>query len=195
MDARKTGEMIRSLRREKGMTQKDLSGRLHVSVQAVSKWERGLGCPDVALLSSLARVLDVPAETLLNGRLNINPPNGGNMKRIKFYQCPLCGNLMTATGNAEISCCGRKLEPMKMKMADEMHALKITDVEDEKLVSFAHPMEKGHHLTFLAAVGYDAVHVTKLYPEGASEVRMPRIPWAKYYCGCSEETATLFLSK
>ena len=195
MDATKTGEMIRSLRKEKGMTQSNLAEQLHVSVQAVSKWERGTGYPDVALLADLSRLLEVQMETLLSGQKKANSPDGGNMKKIKFYQCPDCGNLLTATGNAEINCCGRKLEPMKMKAADEMHALKITDVEDEKLVSFAHPMEKGHHLTFLAAVGYDAVHIVRLYPEGASEYRMPRIPWAKYFCGCSEERGMLFYSK
>ena len=65
MDCRKTGEMIRALRKEKGMTQRTLAEHLHVSVQAVSKWERGLGCPDVALLADLSRLLGVQAETLV----------------------------------------------------------------------------------------------------------------------------------
>lgn len=195
MDCRKTGEMIRALRLEKGMTQKKLAEEMHVSEQAVSKWERGLGCPDVALLADLSRLLGVQAETLLLGQKKANAPDGGNMKRIKFYQCPDCGNLLTATGNAEIICCGKRLSPMKMQAADELHALKISDVEDEKLLSWLHPMEKAHHLTFVAAVGYDRVQIVRLYPEGASECRLPRIPWAKYFCGCSEESGTLFWNK
>ena len=41
MDAQKTGTLIAQARQEKGMTQKELSQALHVSAQAVSKWERG----------------------------------------------------------------------------------------------------------------------------------------------------------
>ena len=42
MDAMKTGGLIAQARREKELTQRDLAERLHVSVQAVSKWERGV---------------------------------------------------------------------------------------------------------------------------------------------------------
>ena len=54
MDAVKTGGLIAQRRKEKEWTQKDLAQRLHVSVQAVSKWERALSCPDIALLEPLA---------------------------------------------------------------------------------------------------------------------------------------------
>lgn len=37
-----TGAFIRELRKEQGMTQKELAGRLHITDRAVSKWERGL---------------------------------------------------------------------------------------------------------------------------------------------------------
>ena len=42
MDAQKTGALIAQARRERGLTQKELSQALHVSAQAVSKWERGV---------------------------------------------------------------------------------------------------------------------------------------------------------
>ncbi len=45
------------------------------------------------------------------------------MKRIKFYQCLLCGNILTATGNAELACCGNRLEPLKRTPADDAHRL------------------------------------------------------------------------
>ena len=60
MDPIKTGELIRALRMELGMTQQQLAQRLHVGDKAVSKWERGAGCPDVSLLPSLAEALGVP---------------------------------------------------------------------------------------------------------------------------------------
>ena len=50
MDNLKTGAFIKSCRKEKRMTQKELADRLHVTDRAVSKWERGLSAPDIALL-------------------------------------------------------------------------------------------------------------------------------------------------
>ena len=46
MDNLQTGAFIRELRKEQGMTQKELADRLHITDRAVSKWERGLCAPD-----------------------------------------------------------------------------------------------------------------------------------------------------
>ncbi len=73
MDAIKTGSLIAQVRREKELTQKDLAERLHVSVQAVSKWERGLSCPDIGLLEPLAEALDLTVTELLSGQLGEEP--------------------------------------------------------------------------------------------------------------------------
>ena len=43
------GSFLAQLRREKGMTQKELAACLYVSDKAVSKWERGLSVPDISL--------------------------------------------------------------------------------------------------------------------------------------------------
>lgn len=53
------GSFLAQLRREKGMTQKELAGCLYVSDKAVSKWERGLSLPDISLLVPLAELLIV----------------------------------------------------------------------------------------------------------------------------------------
>ena len=188
-------QLIRQRRKELGLTQAALAERIHVSAKAVSKWERAAGMPDASIVPALSEALGLSAESLLNGCVNQNPPDGGNMKRIKFYQCPDCGNILTATGKAELSCCGRRLFPMTVSPADDAHRLTITDVETEKLLAWTHPMEKAHHLTFLAAVGYDCVHIVRLYAEGAQEHRLPRIAWAKYYCGCTEAPGVLYESK
>lgn len=190
-----TGSIIRQLRKAQGLTQAALAERLHVSDKAVSKWERGAGMPDASIVPALSRELGASPEALLAGRIASNPRDGGNMKRIKFYFCPSCGNLMTATGNPDLSCCGMRLSPMKPRPADEGHALSITDIEDEKLLQWQHPMDKGHHLTFLAGVGCDRVHIVRLYPEGAQEQRMPRIPWVTWYCGCTEDPTVLFTTR
>ena len=51
MEERALGALVKALRKERGMTQKELAGRLHVTEQAVSRWERGVGCPEVGLLA------------------------------------------------------------------------------------------------------------------------------------------------
>lgn len=190
-----TGTLIQRARLEKGLTQARLAERLHVSAKAVSKWERGAGMPDAAIVPALSGALGVSAQALLSGCVTSNPTDGGNMKRIRFYRCPACGNLLTATGNPDISCCSRHLTPLTVTPADEAHRLTITDVEDEKLVQWQHPMEKAHSLTFLAEVGYDSVHIVRLYPEGAQEHRLPRMAGGKFFCGCSQEPDKLFVCR
>ena len=59
MDNLQTGAFIWELRKEQGMTQKELADRLHITDRAVSKWERGLCAPDISLLESLAETLGV----------------------------------------------------------------------------------------------------------------------------------------
>lgn len=188
-------QLIRQRRKELGFTQAALAERIHVSAKAVSKWERSAGMPDAAIVPALSALLGVSTDSLLSGCLPLNPPDGGNMKRIQFYQCPSCGSILAASGKAELSCCGRRLSPMTVKPADEAHHLSITGIETEMLVAWSHPMDKGHHLTFLAAVGSDCVHIVRLYAEGAQEHRLPRIPWARYYCGCTEDPGSLYESK
>ena len=72
------GRFISELRKTQKMTQKDLAEKLNVSDKAVSKWERGLSCPDISLLSSLSDILGVSIDELLNGE-----KNGGETSNVK----------------------------------------------------------------------------------------------------------------
>lgn len=63
----KMGRFISELRKAQNMTQKSLAEKLEVTDKAVSKWERGISCPDVSLLIPLSKVLGVTASELLNG--------------------------------------------------------------------------------------------------------------------------------
>lgn len=65
------GNFIAKLRKEKNLTQKDIAERLYVSVQAVSKWERGLSFPDITLLIPLAEILGINVSELLKGRKSL----------------------------------------------------------------------------------------------------------------------------
>ena len=56
---------LRELRKASGMTQEQLAAEFGVSVQAVSKWENDLSCPDITLLPQLARLFDVTTDELL----------------------------------------------------------------------------------------------------------------------------------
>ena len=68
IDREAFGGFLVQLRKEKGLTQKELAQQLYVSDKAVSKWERGLSLPDISLLTPLAECLGVTVTELLQGR-------------------------------------------------------------------------------------------------------------------------------
>lgn len=59
MDAKKFGAFIAAMRKENNMTQRELAGKLQVTDKAVSKWERGLGFPDINTIGPLADALGI----------------------------------------------------------------------------------------------------------------------------------------
>ena len=68
MENQKIGNFIKELRKEKNLTQKELADKLLITDRAVSKWERGLSCPDISLLDDLSNILGVSVIELLKGR-------------------------------------------------------------------------------------------------------------------------------
>ena len=74
MDSIRTGSFIAFLRREKGMTQKELASLLGVSDKAVSKWERGESYPEVTLFPALGAILGVTADELMAGERRPQAP-------------------------------------------------------------------------------------------------------------------------
>lgn len=185
MDCEKVGRLIREVRLEKGMTQKNLADAMNISDRAVSKWERGAGCPDVSLLKELSRILNVNIEKILSGDLEPNRADGGNMKRIKFYLCPVCGNLTCCTGGSEVSCCGRKLAPIEVHQGEEDMGASVGEIDGDYFVSARHDMTKEHFISFAAYVCYDSVMLVKLYPEQSAEVRFPKMRKGDIYLCCS----------
>ena len=67
MDNKKFGEFIKELRKEKQLTQKELGEKLNITDKAISKWERGLSFPDIAVLKDLAEFFEIGISELLNG--------------------------------------------------------------------------------------------------------------------------------
>ena len=173
MDQEKVGIVIKTLRKEKGMTQFQLSQMLNVTDLAVSKWERGLGCPDISLLSKISEIFSVDIRSILVGDMEENEKRSGNMKKTKFYVCPSCGNLITAFENTNISCCGRKLEALEENKSkdDEIEVERVDGTE--LYISSSHPMTKENYISFVSYVTSDSLLLKKLYPEWEVSLRLP----------------------
>ncbi|MBE6956545.1 MAG: helix-turn-helix domain-containing protein [Ruminococcaceae bacterium] len=171
MNSYVTGATIKSLRETKTLTQAELAQQLGVSDKAVSKWETGKGLPDISLLQPLAAALGVSLIELMNGEAVVNRNVSGNLMRSKFYVCPICGNVLHATGDALISCCGITLPPLEAEEPDAEHKLTMEKVEDEQFFTVCHPMTKQHYISFLAYVTSDRLQLVKLYPEGEAQTR------------------------
>lgn len=184
MDYEKIGALIRRLRTRQGLTQRQLAGRLEVSDKAVSKWERGQGCPDVSLLPRLAQTLGVELEGLLSGELSERDQTGGTMKHLNFYVCPTCGNLLTSADEAAVSCCGQKLSPLEAVKAPEEDRLTVELIENDYFITSSHPMTKEHYVSFAALVTGDTLILKRLYPEWDLQTRLPRIGHGKLYWYC-----------
>ena len=67
MDSNKIGAFIAQVRKERGVTQLELAQKINVTDKAVSKWERGVGFPDIKIIEALAEALGVSVSELMNG--------------------------------------------------------------------------------------------------------------------------------
>ncbi|MCI8537604.1 MAG: helix-turn-helix domain-containing protein [Oscillospiraceae bacterium] len=184
MDTTKIGSLIRRLRIEKGLTQLQLAEQMNISDKTVSKWERGMGCPDVSLLSGLSGIFEVDLEKLLSGELEANDTLGGNMKKLKFYVCPDCGNVITALADTAVSCCGKKLKAIQPQPVEESHRLTVERVETEFYLTSEHPMSKEHYISFVALLTMDTLILRKQYPEWDLQTRLPGLAHGTllWYC-------------
>ncbi|MBQ6936633.1 MAG: helix-turn-helix transcriptional regulator, partial [Clostridia bacterium] len=80
MSNKTTGELISSLRHEKGFTQKELAEKLNVTDKAVSKWERDVSLPDINTIPKLAEILGISIEELIKS----NPQNNTKNRKIDY---------------------------------------------------------------------------------------------------------------
>ena len=71
MDANKFGCFVAERRKELHMTQKDLAAKIQVTDKAVSKWERGLGFPDINTIEDLADALNVSISELMRSEMAV----------------------------------------------------------------------------------------------------------------------------
>lgn len=182
-----TGEIIKKLREGKKITQSELAESLHVSDKAVSKWETGKSYPDITLLEPLAGELGVSVAELLSGQEIVNANRAGNMLRSKVYVCPICGNAINSTGEANTSCCGVSLVPLEDEPAEDEHGILVRIVEDELFVSVEHEMTRQHYISFIAYLCGDSYSMVKLYPEQSAEARFRIAGAGKIFCYCNRD--------
>ncbi|MBQ9901629.1 MAG: helix-turn-helix domain-containing protein [Clostridia bacterium] len=176
-----TGNMIKRLRESRKMTQHQLAEKLSVSDKVISKWETGRGYPDISLIEPLSAALGVSVIELFSGENIVNTNRAFNMRRIKLYVCPICGNVIQSTGEAIISCCGIVLPALEAESEDEEHRLCVERMEDEYYVTIPHEMSKEHCISFIMAIRNDGSEIKKLYPEGNAEARF-KIGGTRYFC-------------
>ena len=186
MDQVKTGLLIRQLRTQMQLTQKQLAERIHVSDKAVSKWERGNGCPDISLLSGLAGALGTDVHVLLSGESVTHESEKGDMKKVQFYICRECGNIITAAAEASVTCCGHRLTAAEPVKAEESVQLRMEDTGGEWFISADHPMTKAHYISFAAYIGDSTLMLFRQYPEWNFQVTMPMFRSGRLVWYCSE---------
>lgn len=182
-----TGKTIRELREKRKLTQKELAEKICVSDKTVSKWETGKGFPDIGIIEELSKALGISIAELLTGDFRENENRSANMKKINFYVCPICGNVITSIGQGTFSCCGITLPRQEAEKCDENHVVNIETVENEYLVTMKHPMTKGHYISFVAYVTSDHVEIVKLYPEQDISVRFQKKGHGSFYVYCNKD--------
>ncbi len=189
------GSTIKKLREKNKLTQSELASKLSVTDKSISKWETGKGYPDITLIEDIAKIFNVSITELFSGDTVDNTNVSSNMEKIKFYVCPICGNVITSTGELAVSCHGVSLSPLECEKCDDKHSLDVSIVEDEYFVKINHEMIKKHYISFVAAVSSDKLQLVKLYPEGNAEVRFKIAGIKSIYFYCNKDGLYRYLLK
>ncbi|MBR5502305.1 MAG: helix-turn-helix domain-containing protein [Oscillospiraceae bacterium] len=187
MDSYVTAAAIRTLREEKGLTQKQLADAIAVSDKTVSKWETGKGLPDISLLAPLAQALQVSVSELLAGQVLRNKNTSGNLLRGSFYVCPVCGNVIYALGAGDYHCCGIRLPAIAADTAqdDEEHIISVEHSDGDLFVTLDHPMLKDHYISFVAFLQQGRMQLVKFWPQQEAEARFALQRTGVFYAYCN----------
>jgi transcriptional regulator with XRE-family HTH domain len=89
MEAAKVGGAIRELRKRAGYSQQQLAEHLGVTDKAVSRWERGIGIPDISIITKLSMFLNVDTDNLLDGNVSFLNHDWEGELRVHQYPCGL----------------------------------------------------------------------------------------------------------
>lgn len=186
MDAVKIGNLIAQLRKERELTQQDMANALNISNKTISKWECGLGVPNVSLWPDLSTILGIDIGQLMEGEMALNQPDSGNLNKIRFYVCSSCQNVLVSTGSASIFCCGRKLIQQSISEAKYAPKIKQEMMDIDYYFTIEHEMTRDHYILFAALVRGDEYTLHRLYPEQSATVRFPYKKGGKLYLYCNQ---------
>ncbi|MBS7301066.1 MAG: XRE family transcriptional regulator, partial [Eubacteriales bacterium] len=110
-----------------------------------------------------------------------------NLRKTRFFVCPACGNLILATDEADICCCGQRLKPLKAQKPDAEHTLTIEKNDGEWYITAAHPMQREHAIAFVALLNGDTLTIKRLYPEWNLEARLPYLAHGTFLWYCTRD--------
>ena len=88
MDLKKTGTLLKELRKENKLTQEQLAEKLNVSGRTVSRWETGSNLPDLDILIELADLYEVDIRELIDGERkseNMDKETKDTLKKVADY--------------------------------------------------------------------------------------------------------------
>lgn len=145
----------------------------------------GKGLPDIGIVEELSKALSISVGELLTGEYRSNENPAGNIKKMQFYVCPICGNIIASVGAGSFSCCGITLPKQEAEESDENHAIQISTIDNEYHVSLEHPMDKKHYISFVAYVTSDTIEIAKLYPQQDISVRFWKKGHGYLYVYCN----------
>lgn len=96
MEAKKIGQFIAGIRKEKKMTQAELAGKIHVTDKAISRWERGLGFPDIQTLEPLAQALGISVLELMRSERQETEKQDQQLEEFRYTQGEVAEMLQNA---------------------------------------------------------------------------------------------------
>ena len=96
MEAKQFGRFIAGIRKEKKMTQAELAGKIHVTDKAISRWERGLGFPDIQTLEPLAQALGISVLELMRSERQETEKQNQQPEEFRYTQGEVAEMLQNA---------------------------------------------------------------------------------------------------
>lgn len=184
------GNKLKTIRKKKNLTQKEVAFSLGVSEQAVSKWENGECLPDVYNLKLIGQLFDISADYLLDSEgdktekiIEIIKVGGADFKVIEKPETILAGKIIYAKDFANMDDFNSAIESFTEKDRQEIFKLLeqvILPVTDINLSVNFWLDEKSRAFGFVREVA------TEKQPEGVDVYSMPKSLYIKAYTGKEE---------
>lgn len=177
-------EIIYRVRKAKGLTQKELAQLLHTTAKTISNWERKKNCVPAEMVSSIVKELKIDRNFFFSEYISPLSPQTS----IKFFVCPVCGDISWSFSKNLHKCCDRIIYPMQSSSGNCDHYLYYQSSPDGEqiTVSAYHPMDDAHHIRFVAYVT-DESAFTIVPPKNAPfSTTFPHLNGGKLYMLCSK---------